>query len=80
MSKPAHKLPPDKTAAALSAINAWQRDTAKAVSCPMCGSEGLRIVDRSSRPYTAWFGLDCDACGLADHITYPLGGAGGSWS
>ena len=80
MSGPSQKLPYDKTAVAMAAINGWQREPAKSVSCPVCAAEGLRIVDRSSRPYTAWFGMECDTCGLADHITYPLGGAGGSWS
>ena len=28
--------------------------------------DGLAIVDRSARPYTAWFALDCAACGLDD--------------
>ncbi len=62
MSGPVHKLPPEKTAAALALINGWQREPAKAVACPVCGVAGVRIVDRSSRPYTAWFGFECDAC------------------
>ena len=73
------KLPPDAFKKALVAVADWQRAPAEPVACPVCGIAGLAIVDHSARPYTAWFGLDCPSCGLADTITYPLGD-GGSWS
>ena len=80
MSDAAPKLPPEAMTAALAAIAAWQQAPHEPLRCPLCGAPGLTIVDRSARPYTAWFGLTCTACGLADTITYPLGGAGNSRS
>jgi hypothetical protein len=72
------KLPPEAFKPALALIAGWQQAPDQPVACPVCGAPGFEIVDRSARPYTAWFGLTCGACGLADTITYPLGGAGGS--
>lgn len=46
----------------------------------MCGTASLNVVDRSARPYTAWFALKCNVCGLDDVLTYPMGGTGNSWS
>ena len=80
MSNGDHKLPPEAFKAALALIAAWQRMPEQPVACPVCGAAGLAIVDQSARPYTAWFALKCGACGLTDTITYPLGGAGGTWS
>ena len=71
------KLPPAAFKPALASIAAWQRDPAAPVTCPVCQAATLRIVDRSARPYTAWFSLSCPACGLDDTVTYPLGGSGG---
>jgi len=80
MSDAAPKLPPEAFKKALIAIAAWQQAPHLPGVCPVCGAAVLAIVDRSARPYTAWFGLTCTACGLVDTITYPLGGAGNSWS
>jgi hypothetical protein len=80
MSEPVQKLPPAAFKAGLAAINAWQQAPDAAVACPVCGALDLVIVDRSARPYTAWFKLTCAGCGLDDTITYALGGGGSSWS
>jgi hypothetical protein len=76
----APKLPQLALKAALSSIAAWQQKPTEAARCPVCHAVGLKIVDRSARPYTAWFGLSCGACGLEDTISYPLGGTGNTWS
>ncbi|MEQ1614244.1 MAG: hypothetical protein ABL904_15970 [Hyphomicrobiaceae bacterium] len=80
MSDVPPKLPPDCLPKALAAISVWQQVPDRPVECPVCGAASLAVVDRSARPYTAWFALSCAGCGLVDNVTYPLGGAGGSWS
>ena len=77
---PPRKLAPTETATANAAIARWQQAPAAPVRCPVCDAPTLVIVDRSARPYTAWFALSCNACGLDDIITYAMGGTGNSWS
>lgn len=72
-------LPPDRVKAAMKAIWAWRADTNKPVACPVCGTDGLVIVDRSARPHTEWYSLTCPACGL-EHVLHipmsaPIGGS-----
>jgi hypothetical protein len=74
------RLPAGAQSTAHAAITAWQQAPDVAVVCPACAAPTLAIVDRSARPYTAWFALSCTSCGLDDSITYPLGGTGNSWS
>jgi len=74
------KLPPEAVQAAHAAIAAWQQAPDQPAVCPVCQSAVLAVVDRSARPYTAWFVLSCSACGLDDTITYAMGGTGNSWS
>jgi predicted RNA-binding Zn-ribbon protein involved in translation (DUF1610 family) len=80
MSEASPKLPQHAIKAALAVLAEWRQAPGAALACPACGAPGLRIVDRSARPHTAWFALECPSCGLSDTIGYPLGGAGNSWS
>ncbi|KAB2918436.1 MAG: hypothetical protein F9K29_07630 [Hyphomicrobiaceae bacterium] len=54
-------------------IAAWRVDPARPVACPLCGTEGLKIIDRSARPYAEWYALSCSACGLDETLHIPLG-------
>jgi hypothetical protein len=74
------KLPAAAVQKALAAINVWQASPEHPVACPVCSASTLKVVDRSARPYTAWFGLYCSTCGLDDTVTYAMGGTGNSWS
>jgi hypothetical protein len=76
----ANKLPAATVQAAHAVIAAWQLAPERPAACPVCGAVALAIVDRSTRPYTAWFALTCASCGLDDTVTYALGGTGNSWS
>jgi hypothetical protein len=73
-------LPSSAIAAANAAIAAWQQAPDQPAVCPLCAAATLTIVDRSARPYTAWFALSCSACGLEHTVTYAMGGTGNSWS
>ena len=73
-------MPPEALKAALVSISVWQQMPSRPAECPLCNAATLAIEDRSARPYTAWFALSCSNCGLADTITYPMGGTGNSWS
>lgn len=74
------KLPLDAMPAAVVTITAWQQAPGQPPVCPLCRAKALTIVDRSARPYTAWFALSCGTCGLDDTITYAMGGTATSWS
>jgi hypothetical protein len=68
----AKALPPDLFADALTAITGWRVDPDQPVLCPVCGVPGLKIVDQSARPYTEWYALNCEACGLEHTLHIPL--------
>ena len=59
--------------AMLRAIAAWRADPKRAVACPVCGKDGLAIIDRSARPYAEWYALSCPACGLSETLHVALG-------
>jgi len=62
-------LAPDRVAAALNAVEAWRRDHASPVACPVCGRQALTVSDLSARPWAEWYRLACSACGL-DHTLH----------
>jgi transcription elongation factor Elf1 len=76
----ARKLPATAVQAANAAIAAWQQAPERPAACPVCNAAALVVIDRSARPYTAWFALSCASCGLDDTVTYAMGGTGNSWS
>lgn len=65
-------LPPERIKAALGAIATWRTVPDVAVMCPVCGTAGLTIADRSARPYAEWYELNCPACGLDHTLHIPL--------
>jgi hypothetical protein len=60
---------------AVRSVTAWRADPPRPVACPVCGVEGLTIVDRSTRPHAEWYALSCDACGLNETLHIALGAA-----
>jgi len=58
---------------AMRRVAAWRVDPERPVACPMCGKNGLVIVDRSARPHAEWYALACPACGLVETLHIPLG-------
>ncbi len=69
----ANALPPERLPRALAVINAWRAAPEAPVSCPVCGTLGLTIIDQSARPYAEWYQLNCGSCGLAHTLNIPLG-------
>ncbi|RUO99501.1 MAG: hypothetical protein EKK30_06300 [Hyphomicrobium sp.] len=59
---------------ALDRIAAWRTDAGVRQTCPACHAPGLEIIDRSARPYSEWYALNCKACGLDAAIQIPLPG------
>ena len=53
-------------------VAAWRSQPARPVACPVCGAEGLVIIDRSARPHAEWYHLSCPACGLSETLHIPL--------
>jgi hypothetical protein len=69
---PQAQLPPEKMSVALQRIAAWRSAPSDPVLCPVCETQGLAIIDRSSRPYAEWYALTCAACGLDATIQLPM--------
>ena len=69
---PQHPLPPDKMPLALKRIAAWRARPDDPISCPVCETEGLVILDQSARPHAEWYALQCAACGLDATIHLPM--------
>lgn len=80
MSSEAKRLPAERIHDALSAVTAVRQNPDTAVPCPICGSPGIAVEDRSARPHAEWYALSCASCGLDDTIHIPLGSAPGSFS
>ncbi|PPD01953.1 MAG: hypothetical protein CTY31_02025 [Hyphomicrobium sp.] len=57
----------------MATIAQWRLTSDAVVQCPTCGSDGLGIIDRSTRPYAEWYALSCGACGLDQTIHIPMG-------
>lgn len=57
---------------ALERIQSFRIDPEAAIACPVCEARGLKIEDRSARPYAEWYQLTCAACGLDETIHIPL--------
>ncbi len=57
---------------ALDRIQSFRIDPEASIACPSCDAAGLKIEDRSARPYAEWYHLSCAACGLDETIHIPL--------
>jgi hypothetical protein len=68
------ELPVERLKDALASIAAWQADPEAHRTCPVCRSPGLTIVDHSARPYTEWYALKCETCGLDATVHIPMSG------
>lgn len=58
---------------AMATIAQWRLAPDAVVQCPACGSDGLGIIDRSTRPYAEWYVLSCRTCGLDQTLHIPMG-------
>ncbi len=70
-------LTPDEITRALPRIMAWRIDPDEPVVCPRCEAAGLKVIDRSARPYAEWYALNCRACGMEGTMHIPLAGPSG---
>ncbi|MET0431282.1 MAG: hypothetical protein ABWX70_11050 [Hyphomicrobium sp.] len=59
---------------ALARIAAWRTNPDAVQTCPQCQAAGIKIIDRSARPYSEWYALTCNACGLDTSVHIPLPG------
>ena len=66
-------LTAEQQRAVVARIAAWRADPQRPAACPVCGAEGLEIVDRSARPHAEWYALTCNACGLDETLHIALG-------
>jgi hypothetical protein len=67
-------LPSERLKDALACIAAWRIDPEVPRNCPVCGAAGAKIVDRSARPYSEWYVVACEACGLDATVHIPMSG------
>ncbi len=68
----------DEMRAVLGALRQRSAEAGSPPSCPLCGTAGLTIVDRSARPHAEWYAVSCAACGLDDVISIPMSARSGS--
>lgn len=66
MPEPGTSLSPELQRKAFVRLTEWRRAPDGRVGCPVCEVPGLRVTDRSARPYAEWYQLECGSCGL-DH-------------
>ena len=59
-------------------IATWKNAPEAEATCPRCDAEGLRIIDRSARPYSEWYELNCGSCGLVVTMHLPQGNTTGA--
>jgi len=71
MSGGKSRLPPDLVKRAHERLNQWRAAPKRLVACPVCGHDGLKVIDRSARPHSEWYAISCDACGLDDTLHIP---------
>lgn len=62
---------PELARRALGEARAWETGQRENLTCPICGANGLVIIDKSARPHQAWYELNCAACGLSEAIAVP---------
>lgn len=54
-------------------IRAWRDDPTAPRTCPVCEAPGATIEDRSARPHTEWYAINCRSCGLDQAFAIALG-------
>ena len=61
----------------LPLLRIWQHHKDKPVSCPVCTTGNLTIIDQSARPHREWYALSCPSCGFKKTVGVSLysGGA-----
>jgi transcription elongation factor Elf1 len=62
---------PEIAKRAVATVRVWESGVRDHLECPICGAEGLGIIDKSARPHMAWYALKCNACGLDEAIAIP---------
>ncbi|MCH9807950.1 MAG: hypothetical protein K0U74_09470 [Alphaproteobacteria bacterium] len=62
---------PASAKAAIDTVRTWEADKSVSVGCPLCGADGLGIIDKSARPHMSWYALKCGACDLDEAIAIP---------
>jgi len=62
----------DLARVALRRIRLWQDSRGKTQpNCPVCDAPNMTVIDRSTRPYSEWYVLECRSCGLEDTLQVP---------
>ena len=54
------------------AVAQWKNTGSSPQVCPRCSEAQLTITDQSVRPYSEWYKLDCNNCGLDVTMHQPL--------
>ncbi|MGE3709502.1 MAG: hypothetical protein AB7G35_07505 [Hyphomicrobiaceae bacterium] len=54
-------------------LQQWCNDPSTEIDCPSCSADGLSIEDRSVRPYSEWYIMSCQACGLQETVQIARG-------
>ena len=66
-------LAPEQLREALRRVASWRANPDAPAACPVCGADGMTIIDRSARPHAEWYALSCRACGLDETLHIALG-------
>ena len=57
---------------ALRIVRLWEAEPdSSTLPCPRCSTNGVQIVDRSTRPVAEWYAFNCGTCGLDDALNIP---------
>jgi hypothetical protein len=67
-------LPRERLPETLRRIAAWRADPGASLNCPICEAPGFEIIDRSARPYSEWYALNCRVCDLNATLHIPMPG------
>lgn len=68
-----NKLDDDQLTQAFKRVDVWLHDRETSVPCVTCETPGLDIDNQSVPPYSEWYQLRCDACGLDTIISRQMG-------
>ncbi len=73
MRRPTQQLSPEQERAVLRVLRQWRNDPSACLDCPTCGEQGARVIDRSARPHSEWYDIQCSSCGFDHALQIPLG-------
>ncbi len=68
------RMSPEVLNESLLLVQRWRASSEALLHCPVCAAPGVEIIDRSVRPYSEWYALRCDGCGLEASLHIPLPG------